>query len=126
MASVAAVPKAGHFHQRSLAIRETVLGPDHPAVATSFNNLALLYADQGRHAEAEPLYERALAISEKALGPEHPNVAASLENYAALLRKVGRESEAAEMEARAEATEATEALKPGDVFKDCDVYPERW
>ena len=57
-----------------LAIREKALGPDHPDVGTSLNNLASLYRDQGRYAEAEPLYKRALAIYEKALGPDHPDV----------------------------------------------------
>ena len=77
------------------------LGPDHPSVAATLNNLALLYWAQGRYAEAEPLLKRALAIFEKALGPEHPNVAQSLENYAVLLRKTGRGAEAEKMEVRA-------------------------
>jgi len=34
-----------------LAIREKALGPDHPDVATSLNNLAELYRLQGRFAE---------------------------------------------------------------------------
>ncbi len=72
-------------------------------------NLAALYNDQGRYAEAEPLYERALAILEKTLGPEHPNLASTLENYSALLREVGRDAEAADMEARAEAIRAKRA-----------------
>ncbi len=84
-------------------IYEKALGPAHPEVATSLNNLAALYAAQGRYAEAEPLYKRALAIREKALGPAHPNVADSLENYAAVLRKTGRTTEAANLEARANA-----------------------
>jgi tetratricopeptide (TPR) repeat protein len=46
-------------------------------VATSINNLAWLYDNQGQYAKAEPLYERALAIREKALAPEHPNVAST-------------------------------------------------
>jgi tetratricopeptide (TPR) repeat protein len=50
---------------------EKALGPEHPNVATSLNNLAALYKAQGRYAEAEPLYRRALEIWEKALGPEH-------------------------------------------------------
>ncbi len=72
-------------------------------MATSFNNLALLYDAQGKYAEAEPLYKRSLAILLKALGPDHPNVATSLENYAALLRKLNRAAEAEPMEARAKA-----------------------
>jgi len=89
--------------QRALAIREKALGPEHPDVAASLNNLAALYDAQGQYAEAEPLYQRALAIWEKALGPEHPDVDTGLENYAALLQKLGRSDEAKRMEARAEA-----------------------
>ena len=53
-------------------------GPDDPRLATTLNNLALLYDAQGRYTEAEPLYKRALAIREKALGPAHPGVATRL------------------------------------------------
>ncbi len=86
-----------------MAIFEKALGPDHPELGRSLNNLAALYDDQGKYAEAEPLYQRSLAILEKALGAEHTHVATSLENYAALLRKIGREDEAIEMELRAKA-----------------------
>ena len=82
---------------------------DDVRLATSLNNLALLYKAQGRYAEAEPLYQRALAIREKALGPEPPDVATSLENYADLLRKTGRVSEATKMQARAKAIGAKQA-----------------
>ena len=63
------------------------LGPDHPDVATSLNNLALLYYEQGRYADAEPLYKRSLAIREKAVGPDHPDAAAALDNLAWLYDK---------------------------------------
>ncbi len=90
------------------------LGPDHPEVAASLNNLAGLYYKQGKYAKAEPLQKRALAIREKALGPEHPQVATSLENYAPLLRKTGRTTEAAKLEARAKAIRAKHAKEnPG-------------
>jgi tetratricopeptide (TPR) repeat protein len=59
---------------------EKALGKDHPDMATSLNNLAILYDDQGKYAEAEPLLLRSLAIMEKALGKDHPNVATSLNN----------------------------------------------
>ena len=62
------------LYKRSLAIRETSLGSDHPDVAITLNVLAGLYQAQGRYAEAEPLYKRSLAIREKALGPDHPDV----------------------------------------------------
>ena len=41
--------------------KERALGLDHPDVASSLNHLGLLYSNQGRDAEAEPLYKRSLA-----------------------------------------------------------------
>ena len=76
--------KAEPLYQRALAIREKALGPEHPDVARSLNNLANLYHDRGDYAKAEPLYQRALAIREKSLGPEHPDVADSLNSLARL------------------------------------------
>ena len=73
--------EAEPLYKQSLAIREKVLGPNHPDVAASLNNLAELYRT-GRYTDAEPLLKRALAIREKSLGPDHPEVAASLNNLA--------------------------------------------
>jgi CHAT domain-containing protein/Tfp pilus assembly protein PilF len=80
--------------QRSLTIRENILGTDHPDVATSLNNLAALYSKQGKYAQAEPLYQRSLAIKEKALGTDHPSVATSLNNLAVLYSKQGKYAQA--------------------------------
>ena len=70
--------------QRALEINEQVLGPEHPAIAISLNNLAGLYQAMGAFDQALPLYQRALKIREKALGPEHLDTASSLNNLAAL------------------------------------------
>ena len=77
-------PAATPFAERALAIYERALGPDHPQVATSLNNLAALCQSQGDYTGALPLHERALAIRERALGPDHPQVAESLNNLATL------------------------------------------
>ena len=69
-------------------------------MATSRNNLAGLYYNQGQYAQAEPLYKRSLAIREKALGPDHSDTAASLENMAALYRATNRIEEADALERR--------------------------
>ncbi len=50
---------------RALAIRERVLGQEHPHVATSLNNLAALYHAQGHPAEAYKLEVLAKAIRDK-------------------------------------------------------------
>ncbi len=70
-------------------------------MAASFNNLALLYNDQGLYAEAEPLFERALAIVERVLGSEHPNLADVLDSYAELKHATGHPQDAAIMASRA-------------------------
>ena len=56
------------------------LGPEDQETALVLNNLALLYANTGRHTEATSYFQRALVIWEKALGPDHPNVARALTN----------------------------------------------
>jgi tetratricopeptide (TPR) repeat protein len=65
-------------------MREKAIGPDNVSVAQLLNNLAVLYHNQARYTEAEPLYKRSVAIYEKALGPDHPDVAQSLNNLAVL------------------------------------------
>ncbi len=65
-----------------MALRERVLGPEHPNTATSLNNLAALHYAQGNHDAARPLYARALDIRERVLGPDHPDTATSLNNLA--------------------------------------------
>ena len=77
------------------------VGPYHPSVATSLNNLALLYYAQGHYARAEPLYKRSLKINEKALGPDHPNVALSLNNLALLYDDQGYYAQAEPLYKRA-------------------------
>jgi tetratricopeptide (TPR) repeat protein len=69
---------------KALDAASAALGADNLRVASMQNNLAALYRQQKRYAEAEPLYLRAIAIREKALGPEHPDVALTLNNLAAL------------------------------------------
>ena len=87
--ALAAYAQARPFFERALAIVEKACGPEHPHIAMSLNNLALLLRDQGDLAGARPLFERALAIWEKACGPEHPETATSLNNLACLLQAQG-------------------------------------
>jgi CHAT domain-containing protein/Tfp pilus assembly protein PilF len=89
------------LYKRVLAIHEKALGPDHPDVATSLNNLAAVYNSQGRYADAEPLLKRSLAIREKVLGPDHPDVATSLNNLAFLYKSKGRYADAEPLYKRA-------------------------
>jgi eukaryotic-like serine/threonine-protein kinase len=88
------LPEARAMHERVLAIREDVLGPTHPAVATSLNNLGNVLHAMGDNEGARGMYERALAIREQVFGPDHPDFAVSLESMAHAERAAGRLAEA--------------------------------
>jgi len=70
-------------------------------MATSLNNLAVLYHAQGRYADAEPLYQRALALRERVLGPDHPDAEVVRQNYFALLHAPDYHAEAKQLGTRA-------------------------
>ncbi len=72
------------IYRQALQIRERSLGPAHPDVASSINQLAELLKSQGKYDEAEPLFVRALEIREKVLGMNHSEVATTLNNLAEL------------------------------------------
>ena len=93
--------EAANVAEEALAVAEKTFDPDHPDVAISLDNLAMVYQAQGRYSEAESLHKRALGIYEKALRPDHPHVATVCENMAELCRQIGKEDEAEKLEARA-------------------------
>jgi tetratricopeptide (TPR) repeat protein len=86
--------QAEPWYQMGWVVTRDRLGADHPAVATSMNNLAELYRSQGRYGEAEPLYRDALTLYQRLLGDDHPNVATSMNNLAGLYESQGRYGEA--------------------------------
>jgi non-specific serine/threonine protein kinase/serine/threonine-protein kinase len=57
--------------EKSLEIRRSVLGPDHPDTVASMLSLANHSAQVGRYAESERRAADALAASRRVLGPEH-------------------------------------------------------
>jgi len=79
---------------KSLVIRSKAQGPYLMEVAQSLNNLAGLYRNLGRIADAEPLYKRAISIWENELGPEHSILVTALNNLADAYSIVGRNDEA--------------------------------
>ena len=81
--------------RRALATREEALGPGHPAVAQTLNNLAIVLRSKGDFGGAEPLFRQALEQRRASLGTRHPDVAQSLYNLGRLKRETGRFEEAA-------------------------------
>ncbi|ALG66720.1 tetratricopeptide repeat protein [Beggiatoa leptomitoformis] len=82
--------RAELFYQRALALREKLLGAEHPDVAVSLNNLAKLYMMQANYIQAKPLYERAIQILEKQAIPNNPILRKVQENLALLITQINK------------------------------------
>ena len=65
--------KALEHYQKSLAIYLKQLGPEHPSVAISYNNMAYVYKAKKDLAKAKEYWEKAYAIYLNKLGPSHPD-----------------------------------------------------
>jgi tetratricopeptide (TPR) repeat protein len=77
-----------------IRIRDQTLSPEHPDTLVSRNNLAMVYAAQGKHQDEE--YERriVLKIRERVLGPENQGSLRTRSRLADALNAQGRYDEA--------------------------------
>ena len=77
------------YFEKSLTIRDQLLGDGHSDTAQSLNDLGLLLHDMGDLEDARPYYERSLAIREQLLGEQHLDTVQSLNNLGCLLKDMG-------------------------------------
>jgi len=77
---------AVHVFDQVVAIEIETLGPDHPNVGATYNNMGLVLRKQGQLEAAMVRYEQAVAIKIKALGPDHPSVGDTCYNMAGLAK----------------------------------------
>ena len=68
-----------------LNIKQRLLGHNHPDVAMTLHNLAMLYSQQGDHDRARAVFARAVGIFESSLGPDYPKTARSRTELDALV-----------------------------------------
>jgi tetratricopeptide (TPR) repeat protein len=87
------LPEAETMAESALRMRENLRGPDDIDVLPEIEELAGIYADQGKYEQAEPLRRRALAILETNRGPEHPDVATACMRLGGVLYNLKRYSE---------------------------------
>ncbi|MDR3267632.1 MAG: tetratricopeptide repeat protein, partial [Tannerella sp.] len=99
--ALADYPQALEWYLKALAIREKVLGKEHPYTASTCNNIAGVYRNQGKYDEALEWYLKALAIVEKVLGKEHPYTASTYNNIALVYDNQGKYAEALEWNLKA-------------------------
>ncbi len=88
------VEETAALERQVLALREKLLGPDHPDVADSLPDVCSAIANLGRYDEALPVCQRALALDEKLYGPDHPQMAVALDAAGSVLFNLGRYDEA--------------------------------
>ncbi len=92
----------------ALALKESVLGRDHPDVSRSDVNLAMFLQAVGMNQEALSHLDRAMGFLEAGLGKSHPEVAITLSNRGEVLNALGRHPEARQSFERASAIWETE------------------
>jgi hypothetical protein len=76
--------------REAAALQEAQLGPFHPDLASTLNNLGIVYERADSPAEAEMCYRRAYAIATTAFEPDHPFVATSRKNLEDFCHARGR------------------------------------
>jgi hypothetical protein len=87
-------PSAVRDVQAAQALKERVLGRDHPDVGVSEGNLGIFLHGMGREEEALLHTDRAIAMLENGLGPGHPQIANGLSNRGEILNALHRYREA--------------------------------
>src|SRR5262249_34982127 len=80
--------------ERSLALLERRLGPDHTNVAQLLGNMAGLYQYEGKYEQAMAINPRVLAITTASAGPSSPAVPWWLTNIAEEELPLGRHEDA--------------------------------
>jgi serine/threonine protein kinase len=78
------------FLERSLELRQQVLGPHHHDTLNAQNSLAVAYQTAGRFDLAIPLLETTLTHSKTHLGPHHPHTLTNMTNLAAAYLSIGQ------------------------------------
>jgi hypothetical protein len=71
---------AEHHLRDAVLLQEARLGPLHPELAKTLNNLGVACEITDKPSDAEVCYRRAYAIATEVLAPDHPFIATSREN----------------------------------------------
>jgi len=89
------------MHTWGIKGKEKALGVDHKSTLRTGNNLGVIYARQGRLAEAEEVLIRALEGYKRALGADHTLTLSTVDNLGNLCRDQGKKADTEKMYRRA-------------------------
>jgi tetratricopeptide (TPR) repeat protein len=79
--------KALQWRKRAVVLSEEINGKEHPDTARTYNNVAIIYSNQGDYPWALEWNHKALTIQEKALEKEHPDTAGTCHSIASVYLK---------------------------------------
>ena len=119
--------------RKAAALQEQTLGPHHPDLANTLNNLGIVCEATDNPIDAEHYFRRAYAIASATLAPDHPFVATSRKNLHDFCAARGRPVElppsppavAAWLEAPATARPLREAPRSATT-QDVTPIPRKW
>jgi hypothetical protein len=73
------LPAARELQEKVVEVRTRVLGPEHPNILSSINNLATTLLSMGDLPAARELQEKVVDVFTRVLGPEHPQTSSSMQ-----------------------------------------------
>jgi hypothetical protein len=119
--------------REAAAIQEQTLGPQHPDLANTLNNLGIVCEMTDNPIDAEHYFRRAYAIATATLSPDHPFVATSSKNLHDFCAARGRPAElppsppqvAAWLEASAPRGAAPRELSPSPKTQDVTLIARK-
>jgi len=79
--------KAIEYRKKSLNITIKLLGKEHTSLAHKYNNLGVLYNEEGEYSKALDCHKKALVITKKAYGENHISTAACYANMGLIYKK---------------------------------------
>jgi tetratricopeptide (TPR) repeat protein len=80
--------KALEFQLKALGIREEVLNKNHPDLAQSYNNLAMIYLDMKKYRKALTFGEKAVTILQHLFPNGHPKLDKFKKNLELIKKKM--------------------------------------
>lgn len=114
-------PESEKLYKQSLALRERSLSGNHLALAQSYGNLGKLYAEENRHAIAEPLLLKAFTMCKETVGMAKPQTYQNLDAYAHSLVALGRPSKAEDLYRQAREAFSSAYGKGSSSLADVDL-----
>jgi tetratricopeptide (TPR) repeat protein len=84
------------YYSKSLEIRKETLPPNHPDIATSYNNIGSIFSNKGDNDKALEYFSKSLEIYKETLPANHPDIATSYNNIGSIYKNKGDNDKALE------------------------------